>query len=57
MLDELYNPPDPQPPPKPDWSARTYLILAVVVALISPLLCVAGVWWGVQKRFQEAGLL
>lgn len=58
------SPPAPDPPRIPLWRRNDLLFIAILVSLMSPLICVAGFWWGnktaensLRKRLREAGLL
>jgi hypothetical protein len=71
QLAALYLPAAQTPPvPAPDTQAaagRTpidYIVVAIFVSLLSPLICVAGFWWGtrvaengMRRGLREAGLL
>jgi hypothetical protein len=57
---------DDKGPPSGDWRTdlRPLLFLAIIVALMSPLICVAGFWWAgklsenaLRKGLRDAGLL
>jgi hypothetical protein len=71
LLATLYPPPKPSAPAHPSDPPLTpvpkqndYLLIAILVSLISPLICIAGFWWGakvtdnkLRKGLREAGLL